>query len=173
MRFSGEYFIGVILIVLGVLLLVRHLFNLNIPVFRVLLGAIFILIGISIAFGGFRGKSTDIIFSSHNIEVAAPEREYNFIFSNGVVDFSKVPPPDNIQNVKVNTIFSDGTIIINPQTPVLIKTNAAFASANMPGGNSITFGNYNYKTKSVLPGSNYLEIEASVVFGKLSVIERP
>lgn len=172
MRFSGEFFVGAILIVLGALLLVRHLFNLNIPVFRVLLGAIIILIGISIAFGGFRGKSSDIIFSSHNIEAVAPEREYNFIFSNGVVDFSKVPPPDKIQNVKVNTIFSDGTIVINPQTPVVIRTNAAFAGANMPDKNSIAFGNYNYKTKSISPGSNYLEIDASVVFGKLSVIER-
>lgn len=173
MRFSGEYFIGVILIILGVLLLARHLFNLNIPVFRILMGAIFIFIGISIAFGGFRGKGSDIVFSSHNIEVLSPEREYNFIFSNGVVDFSKVPPPDKIQGVKVNTIFSDGTIIINPQTPVVIKTNAAFASANMPDGNSISFGNYNYKTRSITPGANYLEIEASVVFGRLSIIERP
>lgn len=173
MRFSGEYFFGVILIVLGVLLLVRHLFNLNIPVFRILLGAIFIFIGISIAFGGFRGgKGSDIVFSSQNIEVLTPEREYNFIFGNGVVDFSKIPPPDKVQNVKVNTIFSDGTIIINPQTPLVIKTNAAFSSANMPDGNSISFGNYSYKTKTFSPGSNYLEIETSVVFGKLSIIER-
>lgn len=172
MRFSGEYFIGVILIILGVLLLARHLFNLNIPVFRILLGAIFIFIGISIAFGEFRGKGSDIVFSSQNIEVLSPEREYNFIFSSGVVDFSRVPSPDRVQGVKVNTIFSEGTIIINPQTPVVIKTNAAFASANMPD-NSISFGNYNYKTRSFPPGANYLEIEASVVFGRLSIIERP
>lgn len=173
MRFSGEYFIGVILIVLGVLLLIRHLFNLNIPVFRILLGMIFIFIGISIAFGGFRGKGSDIVFSSHNIVILTPEREYNLIFSNGIVDFSKIPPPDKVQNVKVNTIFSDGTIIVNPQTPVVIKTNAAFASANMPDENSISFGDYSYKTQSFSPGASYLEIEASVVFGRLSIIEKP
>jgi hypothetical protein len=55
----------------------------------------------------------------------------------------------------------------------VIRTNAAFASAEMPDGNSISFGNYSYKTKTFSPGTNYLEIEASVVFGKLSIIERP
>lgn len=98
-------------------------------------------------------------------------REYNLIFSDGKVDLSGFTPQGR-SATKINTIFSSGTIRINSQTPVVLKINSAFGNAEMPDGNSIHLGNYNYATKSFQPDSDYLEINASVVFGALNIVER-
>lgn len=49
---------------------------------------------------------------------------------------------DKIQRTKINTIFSDGTIRINPNIPIALKVNSAFSIADMPNNATISFGNY-------------------------------
>lgn len=53
-----------------------------------------------------------------------------------------------------------------------IKVDAAFASAKMPDGNRISFGDYTYQTKSLKEGEDYLRVDADVVFGELVIEER-
>lgn len=170
MRMYNEFFIGIILISLGVLLLIRHIFNLNLPIFRILVGVIFLYIGISIIFGGAGIKSgSNLVFSEGTIEAGGLDQEYNMIFSNGVVDLTKLPSLNKVHRLKVNTIFASGTIRINPQDPIIVRVNSVFANASMPDNSSISFGNNTYMTKAYKPDTNYLEVEASVVFGKLIV----
>lgn len=172
LRLSGEYFVAVILIIMGILLLTRQIFNWNIPVFRIFLGLLIIYVGISILTGGFGFKSdTSIVFSNQNIPVMDLGKEYSLIFSKCSVDFSRVPPPNGVQKVKVNTIFSDGIITLNPQIPTIVKVNSAFARAEMPDHTSTSFGNNSFRSKNFRPDSNYIEIEANVVFGKLIINE--
>lgn len=170
MRIYNEYFLGIILISLGVLLLIRHIFNLNLPIFRILAGVVFLYIGISIIFGGAGIKSgPNLVFSEGTIEAGGLDQEYNMIFSNGVVDLTNLPSLKRAHKLKVNTIFANGTIRINPQEPIILKVNSVFANAILPDNSSISFGNNTYMTKTFKPDTNYLEVEASVVFGKLTV----
>jgi hypothetical protein len=80
-----------------------------------------------------------------------------------------LPSLKKAHKLKVNTIFASGTVRINPQEPIIIKVNSVFANAVLPDNSSISFGNNTYMTKTFEPETNYLEVEASVVFGKLTV----
>ncbi len=175
MRIPGEYLLGILLIVLGAIFLFRQILNIHIPIFRIVLGLIFIYIGVSILIGGFGPgykSSNSLVFSKGTIQATTLGPEYNLIFSNGVVDLTKVNYQGKFQKTKINIIFSNGIIMVNPDLPAAIKVNSAFANADMPNNSSVSFGNNTYTTNTFEPNSNnHLEIDASVVFGKLRVIE--
>jgi hypothetical protein len=66
--------------------------------------------------------------------------------------------------------FGGGVIRLNPETPVKIMVNSAFAEAVMPDGNKVQFGNTSYQSKSYKEGQDGLLIEANVVFGGLEIV---
>lgn len=165
-----NYLYGVLLILFGIILLVRYIFNVNIPVFKITIGIICLLMGISLFINGSENE-TSIVFSNRVIKVTNLDKEYFLIFSKGSIDLSDLSSQNKERKVKINTLFSEGTIKINPQTPILIKMNSAFAITKMPDNVSVNFGNYKYMTKSFKQDANPIEIEAKVVFGKLKVIE--
>lgn len=165
-----NFFYGVVFIVLGLLLIIRCIFKVKIPVFKIAAGAILILVGISLYINDSKSESS-LSFSNKTIQVVNPEKQYDLIFSMGAIDLSKVIPQNRGQRVIINTIFSTGTIYINPQTPTLIKTKSVFAIANTPDNNSVNLGKFKYATNNFKQDSNYLEIEARVIFGKLEFIE--
>ena len=71
--------------------------------------------------------------------------------------------------IKINTIFGNSVILINKNTAVKIKSDAVFAGASMPDGNSVAFGSIQYATDSFAVALNHLYIDAPVVFGALQV----
>jgi hypothetical protein len=60
-------------------------------------------------------------------------------------------------------------ILINRNTPVKIKSDAVFAAATMPDGNSVAFGTIQYATDTFAVTLNHLYIDAPVVFGAVQV----
>lgn len=173
MRLFGDYFWGFLLISIGAILLLKYLFNLNIPMFRTIVGLVLIYSGIMVMLGGYsiRNKS-DMIFDSGRIKGSTWQREYNMIFSGGVVDLTGLPPLERKTKVEVNSIFSGGTLIIDKDVPVVIKASAVFGQAITPEGNSIHFGDNVYTRGNVNGDVPYLEIEANAVFGQLNIVEK-
>ncbi len=172
MRLYSEYFFGILLILVGVLLIVRHVFNIHIPLLRILFGLFFLYIGFSIIFGGFTGFSTrndnNMVFSSGIIKInRSANDEYNLIFSNGELDFTDIAPGEDPGRIKINVIFSSGTIRLNPKTPAVVKINSAFANASTPDNTNISFGSHVYSTKAAASGVKSLEIDANAVFSSL------
>ncbi len=172
--FCSGMFWGVLLILLGISIILKILFNITIPVFRIAFALLLIYLGVKILTGGFgigRKKNT-VLFNDSKIEYTESSDEYNVLFGKGVVNLSTVSLEKKTVEVKVNTVFAEGTIKINPALPTKILVNSAFAGARMPDGNVISFGNYTYKTKSFKENENYLKIETNVVFGSLKVVEQ-
>ena len=167
-----NYFYGVFFIILGVLVLIHYIFKLNLPVFKIGLGILFVFLGISLFINNPGSKSdTDIVFGKKTIQVTALEKEYNVVFAEGTIDFSKVIPQSKGEKVRINSIFSKTTVIINPSIPVLVKSNSAFAVTGLPDQSSINFGNHKYMTNNLKPELPHLEIESKVAFSKLSVVD--
>lgn len=164
-----NYLYGILFTILGILIVARNVFKVNIPVFKIAFGMLFIFIGISLFISEPGESNNNIFFSNKAIQVTDLDKEYNLIFSRGTIDLSKVSPQNKGQKLKINTIFSDGTIVINPQTPALISTNSAFAITETPDDASISFGKYKYLTKSYEKERNYLQVETKTVFSKLEV----
>lgn len=170
MRIINEYFWGVFLIVIGIIILLKHVLKIDIPVFRTIVGILFIYIGLCIMFGGgVYSSGSSVVFGERNIHVTEPEREYSVVFSSGTIDLSDVVV-NEYKKVKINTVFSTNRIRINKDCPVIIKSNAAFASSTLPNRLTHYFGNSTYANNGGY-GAECLEIELNTVFGESIVYE--
>ena len=172
----NQVFWGIMLIVLGITIVIKVLFNINIPVFRVVFACGLIYIGIWFLIGGKFGwqqPGNNVIFNHKQIKITEPtNEEFNVIFGEGMIDLTDIHLDKGVTNLKINTIFGKGVIKIDPNIPTKIVITSPFAVAEMPDGNRITFGNdYIYKSKNYQDETNYLRIKADVVFGELKIIE--
>lgn len=173
MKFFNRLFWGMLLILLGICLMLNHFLGWSIPLGTMAVAFILIYLGIIIIFGKAEYKGGhNTIFSSGSAVTSSTEDEYNVIFGRENVDLSNVILQDKTRKIKVDYVFSSGSLIINSEMPVIVKVDSAFASARMPDGNSISFGNYTYSTKNFNAGIPHLEIKADAVFSNLEIIER-
>lgn len=172
MRMYGDYFWGLLFIIAGIALIVKYVFNINVPVVRIILGFMMIYFGITLIAGGFivRNKN-DIIFSEGNINGTGIMDKYNIIFGNGTINLTKSKMMNKNGNIEVNTIFARGMLRIEEGIPAVIKVNSAFAGTSFPDGTTISFGDYTYRTKGYQKGEPFILINADVVFGRLNIEE--
>jgi len=163
MRIFGGVFMGIIFLTVGIILLLNTFFNFNINVFKLTIGILIVLCGVFILFNGFGFQdSRNIVFREGIIRVSEVQDEYNIIFSSGTVDLSKV-----------NTIFAEGKVILNPDVPTLIRASSAFGELELPDSSSVIFSSQKYRIGDISTNQGYLEIEASAVFGRLKFITTP
>jgi len=169
MRGAQSYFWGILLIGIGILVILKYQFKLNISLPRIIIGVLFVAMGISMLMGGsFSRNRSDMFFSEGRVEVVDPEKEYNIIFGNMIIDLSAIPRENLRDKIQINNIFGNALVKINPEIPTVVKLNSAFGSGNTPDGSSIVFGDHTYRTGE---GTPQLTIEANVVFGKIDIVE--
>jgi predicted membrane protein len=181
--FSGLFW-GSLLILVGIAIIIKVVFKIDIPIVRLFFAFFFIYLGISVLVGGFSSKKAGTIafddstidaemdFKIEEGETPKKKRDYNIIFGKGTIDLSKIPLADKNIKVEVNTIFGQSDVYIDPDMPIIIEASSAFAGMRMPDGDSLAFGNKNYFTKSFSKEEPYIKIEANVVFGAMRLIEK-
>ena len=175
MKMAPGLFWGVLLVLIGLAAIFRVVFDVNL--FGVLFAFFLIFVGISLLIGKpwmfHRQKGeNNILFEDRAVhEQPRDNAEYNVIFGKSTYDFRDISFPDNKPlKVKVNTVFGNTVIRVNRHTPVKIQSDAVFASASMPDGNSVAFGSIQYATDTFAVNINHLYIEADVVFGAVRVV---
>lgn len=169
--FSGLFW-GIILILIGVSIIVRVLFNIDLPVFRIVFALIIIYFGVKILTGGnwIKTNGKTAIFDNKTMNVATDGTEYNVIFSKARIDAdSKLQ--ENGEKLEINSVFGSTVLKISSVVPTMVKVSAAFSTTYLPDGNSISFGSYTYKNSSFSPNSPYRLIEANAVFSSFNIIE--
>jgi hypothetical protein len=178
MKMGSSLFWGVILIIIGLSLVVKVVFNIDFTIFKIVVAFIFIFIGLKIMLGGnfrffhdYNRSKNDVVFGESKFNKAEHGTEFNVIFSKGNFDFRDIElKPDGPTRVNINTVFGGAQVIIKSGMPVLIKIDAAFAGAHLPNGNTASFGSTVYSTDSLDTSKPYLEIDADIVFGGLQVL---
>ncbi|MDG5813677.1 hypothetical protein QA601_01170 [Chitinispirillales bacterium ANBcel5] len=167
--FSGLFW-GIILILIGLSIIIRVVFNIQIPLFRIVFALILIYLGIRVLVGGawIRGDQRTALFEDRTI--GAKEGEYNVIFSRAQIDATQ-PLPRGGDNIETNTVFGSSVLKISKDIPTRIKVSAVFASTSLPDGNTISFGDYTYLNPAYSADEPFRTIRANVVFGNLTVIE--
>lgn len=165
-------FWGTLLIALGAWFIVRRAVPVHIPVIRVAVAVLLVYAGVRILVRGpVRPEGTTAVFSESIMRYSPQEgREYNLIFSSGSVDLSDAHPGVQTLHAEVNVIFGSGRLRINTSEPVRVAMSSAFGSVESPGGRSVAFGDTVYATPSYREGSPALEIHATAVFGRLSIV---
>ncbi len=165
-------FWGALLIVLGVWFIVRRSLSVHIPVIRIVIAVLFIYAGVRIlARGPVSADRNTAVFSESAMSYSPDRgREYNLVFSSGAIDLSTAAPGSASIRAQVNVIFGSGTLRINPSVPVIVHMTSVFGEAESPNGKSVAFGGMDYTTQSYRPGAPALDIRATAVFGRLSIL---
>jgi predicted membrane protein len=175
MKMGAAIFWGSILILIGISLLIKVVFNVDFPIIKILVAFLFFFIGIRVLLGSFgvfnfHTGPNDIVFGEKVYSAPYEHSEYNVIFSKGVFDFRDVDLSQGTQNFKISTVFGGSQIKIREDMPVKINADAVFAGAELPDGNTAVFGNSSYTSKSYNPDSAYLYIKVDCVFGGVQVL---
>ena len=176
MKMGHSLFWGLLLVVLGLSLILRIVFNVDFPIFKIFIAFVFIYLGIKILFGSFetkvhfyRGGEKDIIFGEKNFSNFEGNGEYNTIFGKGSYDFRGYDLKGETKRIKVSTVFGGTIIKLDKDLPVRIKVESAFAGADLPNGNSAVFGTTAYESPTFDPDKPYLDLKLEVVFGGVEV----
>jgi hypothetical protein len=173
MKMGTGIFWGIVLILIGLGVIIRIVFNVDFPIIKILVAFFFIFIGIRILMGDrgvfhFHNTTNDVIFSENSFK-ASGNKEYNVVFGKANYDFRDIVLTEKVR-VDLHTVFGGAEIRLKKGTPVRIKVESAFGGANMPNGNSTAFGTTLYESPNFNPDSAHLYIKADVVFGGLNVI---
>ena len=170
-------FWGAFLLLLGVALIIKVVFNVDFPVFKVLVGIFLVLLGIKVISGKFlippaNFKAEETIFNERVYDNPESGKEYTVLFAKGVYDFTNVDLEKGSFRVKVSTVFGGTQIIIPRDKPVRIQADAVFAGAELPGGNNAVFGTSIYESDTWSADTASIDIKVDVVFGGVQVIQR-
>lgn len=174
---SAGVFWGALLIFIGLALIIRFVFNVDFPLFKVIIAGFFIYLGFRILFGSFgmfniRSGPNDVLFSEREFVRPEHNKEYNVVFGKGTFDFTDIDLSQGNVYVKIGTVFGATEIRYNRDMPVKIMADAVFAGAELPDGNTAVFGSSAYQSESFNPDSNHLMIKLDVVFGGVVVKRR-
>jgi len=167
-------FWGFLLILIGFSLIFKIVFNLDFPLFKVIVAFLFIFIGLRILFGstGFnfnRRTHNDVLFSERKYSSFNDKKEYNVVFGKGVYDFRDINLHGSTKKIRISTVFGGSEIKLSRNIPVKILVDAAFAGVELPNGNSAVFGNAVYESPGFDPHQPYLQIKLEAVFAGVEV----
>ncbi len=173
MQIDSLTFWGVFLIVVGIALLVKVIFNIDFPVLKVIAGLFFILLGLKIMFGNsliwpIKSGDNEVFFSSLLVDASDDmHSDYNLVFSKSTFDLRQMDLPDKKVNLNINNVFSGNIVYLHPGIPVNIEVDAVFASVKMPGRNTPVFGRGSYSSDSFDAALPHLKVNVNIVFGNV------
>jgi len=162
------------LVLFGASMILRAVFNLDIPVFRIIFALVIIYFGVKLLVGrqAFKGEGNFSLFRSSDVTMSESGGEYNVIFGQSNIDLSDIDISEKSKKVEVNVVFGSGNLLIDPTKPMKLNISTVFADCKLPHRNINFFGDSNYKTPSFVEGENYLMLNIDVVFGNVIVVEK-
>ena len=171
--FSGLFW-GVMLVLFGASMILRAMFNLDIPIFRIVFALVIIYFGVKLLVGrqAFKGEGNFSMFRSSDVTTSESGGEYNVIFGQSNIDLSNVDISESSKKVNVDVIFGSGNLLIDPQIPMKLKISTVFADCKLPHRNINFFGDSDYNTPAFVEGENYLLLNIDVVFGNVVIVEK-
>jgi len=168
--FSG-FFWGVLILLFGLSIILKTVFNVNIPLVRIFFAIILIYLGIKMLTGNCWSKPNWRVFSKTEISsTESIQKEYSVVFGSANIDLSGIAINKDSVSTEINVVFGSAILKVNPAVPTKIILNSAFAGAKTPDGNTTAMGKYVYTTPSYKEGTPCLLIEADAVFSSLDIV---
>jgi predicted membrane protein len=175
MKMGFGIFWGIVFILIGIGIVIKVVFHIDFPIFKVLIALFFIYIGVRMLVGfhgcnHFRNGKEGVIFGQTNITgTDIQSGEHNVLFGKALLDLRTLELKDQPVKLKVNTVFGNTEIKIKRDMPCIINGDIAFGNMKMPDGNHASFGNIRYTSPTYSADSVYLQIDADVAFGNIEV----
>lgn len=168
--FSGLFW-GVFLVLLGLSVVLKAVFHIDIPVFRSFFGLFLILLGVQVLLGRplARGADREVVFREADFSSPVAGGKYDIVFGSGVLNLASWSAPRENVELTLNTIFGHCELRLNPAVPTEVELDAAFSGVKFPDGAVISFGRRVYRNAAWAEGRPFLRVKADVVFGGLDV----
>ena len=167
-------------IIIGVDIILKFLFKISLPLFKIFFALFFIYMGLSILLGRnmFGSKNcrwqeaSDMFgeFTSSYSERVLEKENISVIFGSKSVDLTGMKIKEGRAYIKADCVFGQLKIKLDPQMPVRIYGSSAFGQVTLPDNNKSVFGSNKYESENLDTGKPYLELEVSAVFGETVVI---
>jgi len=173
-------FWGIILILIGLAIVIKVIFKIDLPIFKVILAFIFIYVGIRILMGGFgwshwgqhqRHSETDAVFSERYVNnFSEGDNQYNVVFGKTTLDLRDTTLLQEKSRIEVNVVFGGCEVLLNKGMQYKIKVDAAFGGAQLPEDKGVGgFGSSVYTSDGFDESKPYVYIKSSVVFGGMEI----
>jgi hypothetical protein len=104
----GGLFWGILLVLFGATIIVKAVFKINIPFFRIGFALLLIYFGARILFGGtgFKADRNTTMFSNTKVEYLVPGSEYNVFFGRSTIDLSDIDISSGKKKVEISVGLS-------------------------------------------------------------------
>ena len=173
---GGNLFWGLLLIIIGFTLIIKVIFHIDIPVFKVFIAFFFIYIGVKLLLGNFsfgfnNPNKADTVFGEKQFIFSKDQpKEQNIVFGKATINFDSVSENQLPAKYHLSTVFGAGDILINRNIPIKINIDAAFAGVELPNGNTSAFGSSFYQTPAFDESKPYLFVKIDAVFSGIKLI---
>ena len=166
----SNLFWGILLIIFGLSIVLKALFKIDIPIFRIIIALILIYFGLKMLFGGFFDRSNhhnSVIFNKGNF--GKSQSEYNIVFSSSKIDLRDISIENGSFYSEINIVFGSGRLLINPEVPLKIKTENVFGESKLPDRSISFLGGHTYQSPTYSEGENCIQLDVNVVFGNFII----
>lgn len=183
-KFDSRHIVGIAIVLFGIMLLIRNIFNINIPVFPTLFSIIIIAIGIFIVRSSLTAKDVkstlpdtekpfipDADTTDNNPNLYQPySGKQRVLFGAGVINLKNQAKEKHI-DIDAECIFGELKILIDPGTPYAVNANVFAGSLKIPGAIGTKSNNLNYISPLYNPAQPGIRFNLNVSFGETSIIE--
>ncbi|MBN8215299.1 MAG: hypothetical protein J0L75_01595 [Spirochaetes bacterium] len=173
--FSAAFW-GVIIILFGLAVILKAVFHIDLPIFRILFGVLLIYVGARIIAGGrwlTGGVSTghSNVFGSGEMKYDGDSREYSCVFSSSTVNLKDLPAEGAANPIRTSTVFGKSVILLPKNLDLTVQIHTAFGSTLLPDGTQApNFGDTLLRTKPGAPGTPKTRLEVNTVFGQTVLV---
>ncbi len=160
---------GTALVIVGLSLILKSLFNITIPLVRPFIGCVLVYLGLHIMMDPFTDspEKKTVIFGKSVTQAHDDAHVYNVVFGGQDLDVTNLDTKQS-RNITVNTVFGTQKIIIDPHVSTKVRVNAIFSRASLPDETLISFGRNVYATTE--KDDVALIIQINAVFANVDVI---
>lgn len=165
--FFRRSFWGTLLIILGSIWLLDNVFDLDIPVFRILISLALILLGIAVIQGRpaskISGNQTAFGEAIHTFR--QDDKAHSVLFGEASIDLSHIKG-DGVP-IELRCTFGEMRVKLGVGQKVKINGEVTFGSIQMPDGQSQSFGRKEYASSMAEGQEPALEVNVQCIFGSV------
>jgi predicted membrane protein len=177
-------FWGIMLFAIGTLIIIQQIFNIDLPIIRILFGVFVMYLGAKLIFGSFgisisgfnnSSKVTDssVLFAEADFKSKSENnglnKKYSTVFGQANLDLSELNDTDLKEEIKIENVFGKTYIKTKSGIPISADVSVAFGSVKVRDQKLNAFGEMNFRSPNFNESQPYLKLKIECAFGEVIV----
>lgn len=178
-------FWGFLFLAIGVVIIIQHVFNIDLPILKILFGLFLIYLGLKIIFGSFGMRmnafrvdrvstGTEAIFSEALFKARSSESnevnsKFSTAFGSSTLDLTDLTPEELAGRFKISNAFGKTKVKTNPEHGIKAHISVGFGSVKIRGENQGALGEINYKSENYKSQGPNLQLDIDNAFGEVEI----